>query len=40
MFKLGEIKLINIMLHYGLFTQKGNGYYNLQMFWLPSQLTL
>ena len=27
------------MLHYGLFKWKGNGYYCLQMFWLPFQLT-
>ena len=27
-FKLGEIKVIHIMLHYGLFTRKGNCYYS------------
>ena len=39
-FKLGEIKFIHIMLHYGFFTWKGICFYSLQMFWLPSQLTL
>ena len=38
-FKLGEIKFIHIMLHYGLFTWKGICYYSFTDVLLQSQLT-
>ena len=33
---LNVVQLIHIMLHYDLFTWKGNCYHSPQMFWLPS----
>ena len=39
-FKLGEIKFIHIMLHYGLFTWKGYCYYSFTDFFVAITINI